>query len=181
MEVNVGTDENATVAALRQRFAGDQIINVLSVGDEVTVVVTREGLPAICQFLRDEPSLAYNFLVDVTAVDYLNIGRVPRFDTVYHLLAIPSGRRLRLRVPVDEDEPVVPSVFPIWPAANFFEREVFDLFGIEFDGHPDLRRIMLPDNWDGHPLRKDYPLGYEEVQFTFNFDEVARRKPFATQ
>ena len=103
-------------------------------------------------------------LVDLTAVDYLRVRRV-RFEVVVSLLSLEHNIRLRLRVPVPADDPTVPSLVPVYPGANFFEREVFDLFGIIFEGHPDLTRILLPDDWVGHPLRKDFAVGAVPVQF----------------
>ena len=123
--------------------------------DEVTLYL-RPGhfLPA-CRFLRDE--LGYSFLADVTALDLYP--QEPRFEVVYHLLAMGRSERLRLKVRVGGENPRCASAVPVWPAANAFEREVFDLFGIVFDGHPFLRRLLLPEDWEGYPLRKDYPVG----------------------
>ena len=101
----------------------------------------------------------YNFFEDMTAIDWFPSS--PRFQLSYHILSHKLLDRIRLRVMLDEDDPSVDSITPVWPGANFYEREVFDLFGIRFAGHPDLRRIMMPDDWKGHPLRKDYPVeGY---------------------
>jgi NADH-quinone oxidoreductase subunit C len=101
----------------------------------------------------------YNFFEDVTAVDWFPSS--PRFQLSYHIVSHSYKERIRLRVMVDGEEPAVESITSVWPSANFYEREVFDLFGIIFEGHPDLRRIMMPDEWQGHPLRKDYPVeGY---------------------
>jgi NADH-quinone oxidoreductase subunit C len=145
--------DNCTAITLRGRFA-DSIIGVTEFRDEVTVTVRKEDLSEICVFLRD--SLAYNLLVDVTAVDYQ--GKTPRFMMVYHLCSIPKRERLRLKAPVDEPDPTIDSLYPVWKSANWLEREVFDLFGITFNNHPDMRRILMPVDWVGHPLRKDYPL-----------------------
>ena len=115
----------------------------------------RRRLPS----LRDAPALRYNFLADLTAVDWPE--REPRFDVVYHLLSLETRAVVRLKMRVGDEEehhPEVPTVSSVWPAANWYEREVYDLFGITFSGHPDLRRILMPDDWVGHPLRKDYPL-----------------------
>ena len=104
-------------------------------------------------------SAGYNFFEDVTAVDWFPAS--PRFQLSYHILSHAFKERIRLRVFIDDADPVVDSIIPVWPGANFYEREVFDLFGIRFTGHPDLRRILMPDDWKGHPLRKDYPVeGY---------------------
>ncbi len=103
----------------------------------------------------------------------------PRFALCYHLYSVYYMRRLRLKVYLPGDDPRVPTVTTIFPAANWQEREAFDMMGIVFEGHPDLRRILMPRDWVGYPLRKDYPLGYEQVQFSFNYDEIQRQKPQA--
>jgi NADH-quinone oxidoreductase subunit C len=127
--------------------------------DELTIRVDRTFLRAACHALKDDPQLQYNALADVTCVDWYP--NEPRFEVVYQLFSIPNKKYLRLKVKLTGSDASVDSLVPIWPGANFFEREVFDLFGVRFDEHPDLRRIMMPDNWDGHPLRKDYPVeGY---------------------
>ena len=127
--------------------------------DEVTLYLRPDHLVRACEFLRDEPGLTFRFLADLTALDLYP--QEPRFEVVYHLLSLETAKRLRLKVRVSGENPRIPSAVPVWPAANAFEREVFDLFWIVFDGHPYLRRILLPEDWEGHPLRKEYPLkGY---------------------
>ena len=127
--------------------------------DELTVWIHRDFIVPACQFLRDHAELKFNLLSDVTAVDLYP--SEPRFEVVYQLLSIPRKTRLRLKVRLGGDDPRLSSVISVWPACNFFEREVFDLFGIQFDGHPYLKRIMMPEDWKGHPLRRDYPVeGY---------------------
>ena len=127
--------------------------------DELTVWIARDHIVPACLFLRDHPDLKLNMLSDVTAVDWYP--SEPRFEVVYQLLSIPRKTRLRLKVKLNSDDTRIGSLISVWPACNFFEREVFDLFGIVFEGHPFLKRIMLPDDWKGHPLRKDYPVeGY---------------------
>ena len=123
--------------------------------DEVTIYIRDSSILQACEFLRDEPDLKFKFLADVTALDLYP--QEPRFEVVYHMLSLETAQRLRLKVRVSGEHPHCLSVFPVWPSANAFEREVFDLFGIIFDGHPYLRRIVLPDEWEGYPLRKDYP------------------------
>lgn len=126
---------------------------------ELTITVERENLRRVCDFLRSDPELLFTFLSDVTGVDRFPIE--PRFELNYHLLSIPRRRRLRVKARVSGQNPVIESVTSVWPTANWHEREVFDLFGVRFEGHPDLRRILLPEDWEGHPLRKDYPVeGY---------------------
>ena len=127
--------------------------------DEMTISLDRAILREACALLRDDSGCDFNFLSDVTCVDWFPAE--PRFEVIYHLLSIPKKERVRLKVRLDSTSPTVESVTSVWPAANFFEREVFDLFGIRFTGHPYLRRLMMPEDWEGHPLHKDYPVeGY---------------------
>jgi NADH-quinone oxidoreductase subunit C len=125
--------------------------------NELSIYVARELLREACAQLKAQ-RLA-DFLSDLTCADYYP--RQPRFEMAYHLLSIKRKERIRLKVRLDGDDPVIESITAVWPSANFFEREVFDLFGVRFLGHPYLRRIMMPEDWEGHPLRKDYPVeGY---------------------
>lgn len=140
--------------------AHDDVVWSLSHGQDV-LAVGREGLVAVARALRDA---GFEVCVDVTAVDWQR-PRERRFEVVAGLLSQSLRRRVRLLVPVPADDPVVPSLVPLWPGAGYAEREVYDLFGIIFDGHPDLTRILMPDDWEGHPLRKDYPTGTVPVQF----------------
>ena len=124
-------------------------------GDE-TVLVRPEALLSVAAFLKEEPALDFNVLMDLTAVDYL--GRQPRFEVVYHFYSLEHRARLRVKVPLHETNPEVDSLTPFWKAANWYEREVWDMFGIRFTGHPGLKRILLYEEFEGHPLRKDYPI-----------------------
>ena len=124
--------------------------------DELTLFVERSALREACAILESDPATRFNFLSDLTCVDWYP--REPRFEVVYHLLSIPRKERVRLKVRLAGDDANVESVTSVWPTANFFEREVFDLFGVRFSGHPYLRRLMMPEDWEGHPLRKDYPV-----------------------
>ena len=123
--------------------------------DELTLYIRPALFLRACEFLRDDADLKFSFLADVTALDLFP--QEPRFEVVYHLLSLETAQRLRLKVRVAGENPRFLTAIPVWPAANAFEREVFDLFGIVFDGHPFLRRMLLPEEWEGHPLRKDYP------------------------
>jgi NADH-quinone oxidoreductase subunit C len=146
----------ATVQLVRDKFP-QAIVETVEFRDEQTIVLKPEHLVAVCTYLQK--NLQYTFLSSVTAVDWLE--RVPRFDVVYHLLSIPNQSVIRLKVRVGqrrEKNPAVPTVTGVWPAANWYEREVYDLFGITFTGHPNLQRILMPNDWTTHPLRKDYPL-----------------------
>jgi NADH-quinone oxidoreductase subunit C len=153
-----GLDNNIAVRKLRER-SPQAYAEVIEFRGEVTVVVAREILIGTADFLRSDPELGFTFLSDITAVDRFPIE--PRFELNYHLMAMAQRERLRLRVRVPGSDPVAPSVTQVWEGANWHEREIFDLFGVRFDGHPDLRRILMPDDWEGYPLRKDYPVeGY---------------------
>jgi NADH-quinone oxidoreductase subunit C len=146
---------------------------------EVTVQVKPDALVEMCTFLRDDPDCDFNFLSDVSGVDYYP--EEPRFGVNYHLLSMKYKQRLRLKVRLKgtAGAPRVPTVTSVWPGANWFERETFDLFGVTFVGHPDLRRLLLPMDFRGHPLRRDNPTVQEEVQFTHNFDQIDKTKPYA--
>ena len=141
---------------------------------QLKLLVAPEQIVDCCRALRDEHN--FEMLAAHSAVDYWP-QREPRFHVIYELKAVKKKLRLELRVPLNGDEPTMDSVIPVFPNANWHERELWDMFGIRFNNHPDLRRILMPEDWVGHPLRKDYPLDYEEVQFTFNFDEIELRKP----
>ena len=124
--------------------------------DQPTLVVPRDQLASVCRALRDEPSLRFDVLADVTAVDWWP--REPRFEVVYHLLSTANRARVRLEVALDGSDAHVPTLRETWASADWLEREVWDLFGVVFDGHGDLRRLLMPEDWEGHPLRKDYPV-----------------------
>lgn len=159
--------ETTAVEAVRAAF-GDALLDVVTFRDETTLVVTHERIVELLRLLRDDPALGFDRLSDLTAVDYLDLGREPRFAVVYHLMSRTSLRRLRVRALVPEDDPFIDSCTGLFPSANWLEREVYDMFGIGFLGHPNLTRILMPDDWDGYPLRKDFPVGMEEVTFSFN-------------
>ncbi len=150
--------ENVTVSRLSAQFSS-AVTEVSEFRGETTVTIAREHLLSGCRFLHDDPELAYVFLVDLTSVDYLEYPhKQARFGVLYLLHSYKTNERLRLRVWLGEDDAVVPSVTAIWRGANWLEREVYDLMGITFAGHPDLRRILLTADFDGHPLRKDFPV-----------------------
>ena len=145
---------------LRDRFAGAIVETHDHRGDH-TAVVDRAGLVDVLRWCRDEPELRFDVLMDLTAVDYLKYpGREdgPRFEVVYHLFSIGHNHRLRIKVRVDEDDAQVPTAVDLWPIANWLEREVWDMFGVRFAGHPDPRRLLMYEEFVGHALRKDYPI-----------------------
>ena len=162
------------VDELKERFGA----KTYEMRDEVSLIVEPEQIFDLCQALRDEYD--FNLLTEETAVDYWP-EQAPRFHVVYRLRSMERNLIIGARVPLNGHAPSMPSLVPVFANADWFERELWDMFGIRFEGHPDMRRIVMPYDWEGHPLRKDYPLGYEEVQFTFNFDEIDVRKPYAQE
>jgi NADH-quinone oxidoreductase subunit C len=165
------TTRSAALVAALQAACGDKLAEVATALDEVTIAVKPEHLLAAATTLRDAPGLRFEQLIDLCGVDYRDYGEGqrpgPRFAVVYHLLSLAHNRRVRMRVFAADDElPVVDSVIEVWPSANWYEREAFDLFGIVFNGHPDLRRILTDYGFIGHPFRKDFPLsGNVEMRY----------------
>ncbi len=162
---------------LLQTNLGDKVLDVVTFRDQTSIELDKNVIVKACQLLRDQAE--FNFLAAETAVDYWP--EEPRFKIVYQLYSLPKKVFLGLHVMLSSDDLSIATIEEIYPNANWHEREIFDMFGIQFEGHSDLRRILMPHDWQGHPLRKDYPLGYEEVQFTFNFYEIERRKPYAKE
>jgi NADH-quinone oxidoreductase subunit C len=153
------------VTALQQQNA-EWVGEVIEAFGEITVIVPRAQVANICSYLKTAPGLEFNFLSDLCGADR-GPEEEPRFEVNYHLFSTTKHHRLRLKVLLNEDDPHVPTVTGVWRTANWHERETFDLFGVIFDNHPDLRRILLPDDWEGHALRKDFPLrGYEPYSLT---------------
>jgi NADH-quinone oxidoreductase subunit C len=167
-------DIQPIVNQLKDRFQAD----LYEFRDEVSLILKPADIVPVCKSLRDD--FDFELLAEQTAVDYWP-EQNPRFHVVCRLRSLKHNQILGLRVPLDGNAPSMPSLTPVYANANWFERELWDMFGIHFEGHPDLRRVIMPADWVGHPLRKDYPLGYEEVQFTFNFDEIDLRKPYAQE
>ena len=162
------------ITAIKNRFSTE----TYELCKEVSLIVAPEKIITICQILRDE--FHFELLAEETAVDYWP-EQEPRFHVIYRLRSIKHNLILGLRVPLNGNAPLLPTLVGVYKNANWFEREIWDMFGIRFEGHPDLRRVIMPYDWEGHPLRKDYPLGYEEVQYSFNFDEIDIRKPYAKE
>jgi NADH-quinone oxidoreductase subunit C len=158
------------VEAIQRRFNAQ----VKEFREEVSLILEPAHLIDAVTALRDE--FDFPMLQGATAVDYWP-EQNPRFHLIYHFYSMTQNLSICLRVPVDGNSPVMPTLEKVYPNANWHEREIWDMFGIRFDGHSDLRRILMPADWQGHPQRKDYPLGYEEVQFTFNFDQISLKKP----
>jgi len=166
------------VQALQQQFG--EAVTVLPVfRGETTVIVEAQRIAEACLFLRDTAGLEFNMLSGIAGIDYYPTE--PRFAANYHLLSMRYNTRLRLKVQWSDGDEPIPSVTGVWKNANWEEREVYDMFGVLFKGHPDLRRLLMPPEWDGHPQRKDYPLGYEMVQFSFNAEDIQTHKPLAKE
>jgi len=144
-----------TLARIKDQFQEDIVELHQQLGQD-TVIVSRSALVKLARFLKEEPELQYNYLMDLTAVDYFK--RKPRFEVVYHFLSLKNRFRVRVKVPVGEPDPELDSLVSLWPSANWYEREVYDMFGIKFQGHPNLKRILMYPEFEGHPLRKDYPI-----------------------
>ena len=160
-------DSTALVALLQEAVPDAAIEAVPSVDLQATIYVARDGVPALMPILRDRPDLAFTLLAELTAADFWP--REPRFELVYILVSPVRRQRLRLKVRLNAEDARVATVSRVWPAANWLEREVWDLFGIVFDGHPDPRRLLMPEDWDGYPLRKDHPV---QIRMTPNASEA---------
>jgi NADH-quinone oxidoreductase subunit C len=141
--------------------------------DFATIYVSSDQLVSTCRALLEVPALRFNTIIEVTAADYFP--REPRFEVVYHFLSVPNRQRVRLKVRVPEGG-TLPSIHTLWPGAGWPEREVWDMFGIVFDGHPDLRRLLMPEDWEGHPMRKDYPVQIRKAAQTYEPLEVSEEE-----
>ena len=156
-----GQTTNPVVAKLRS-WSANAIEEVIEYRGDTTIVVPRKVLRSVAEQCRDTEELKFNLLTDATCLDRYPIE--PRFELNYQLVSISLKQKLTIRVKLSANDTVVDSLFPVWKGANWLEREIFDMFGIQFTGHPDLRRILLPDDWEGHPLRKDFPVeGYRDI------------------
>lgn len=153
-------EESPNIHYLKERLAARIVESHAFRGDD-TIVIAPEGMREIFRLLKEDPKLDFNFLTDITAVDYLG-KKEPRFEVVYHLYSLGLKHRLRVKIPVSGQDPKVDSLVPLWPGANWLEREVWDFFGIRFTGHPNLRRVLLYEEFQGHPLRKDYPVNQRQ-------------------
>ncbi|MBI4384034.1 MAG: NADH-quinone oxidoreductase subunit C [Nitrospinae bacterium] len=151
----------------------------LSLGDAV-IHVSPEKLKKAAGFLKNDPDLAFDYLSDIRGVDYLNMEREPRFEAVYELHSLGKNHSLRIKVGLPEENPTLPTVSDLWRGAEFPERELYDMFGFNIEGLANLKRFIMPEGWEGHPLRKDYPLIVEPVAFSFNRDfksDLVKSKP----
>ena len=169
-----GLAPSAVAEKIKEKFAG-QVVEVVEFRDQVSVIVKKDQIVAILRFLHDDPLLGFNHLQDLTAVDYMKKKEI-RFEVVYNVYSIRYRTAIRIRAQVPESDAKIDSVVPIWAGADWHERECYDMFGIHFTGHPDLRRILMPEDWEGFPLRKDYPLKGPEFEKDWTgFTDVVRR------
>ena len=159
---------------VRERFP-EAVISEHDFRGDDTLVMQRAVIHDVLRFLKDEPSLRINQLLDICGVDYL--GKEPRFELVYHLLSLGHNHRIRLRFPIEEENMVVPTVTDLWPAADWFEREAFDMYGFRFLNHPNLRRILTHEEFEGYPLRKDYPVN-RRTQIRPPVEDLLTHKPY---
>jgi len=166
-------NEQKFISDLQSRFGGEQA----EFRSDTRLIIGLEKLATVVEAIRE---MGFERLSGITAVDYFPESE-PRFHLVYEFTSLQHHATFEMRAPVPGVTPKAPTITHVYPNANWREREIFDMFGITFEGHPDLRRILMPHDWEGYPLRKDYPLGYEEPQFTFNFDEIDARKPYAKE
>ena len=141
---------------IKEKF-GDEVLESHNYRGDQTVTVRKEFVQEISKFLRDDSELSFNFLMDITAVDYLG-KKEKRFEVVYHFYSLKNNNRVRVKIPVDEEDCTVDTLTDLWKTANWYEREVWDMYGIKFKGHPNMKRILLYEEFQGHPLRKDYPI-----------------------
>jgi len=167
--VELNPDDSAELRLVQEHFGGDIVSSRLFRGEK-TITVKKQNIVALCTLLRDNAETNFNYLSDMTCVDRLEfMGEdEPRFEVLYNIYSMRTFQRLRVKAQVDEDDAVIDTVEGVWPCANWLEREIYDMFGLSFNNHSDQRRILMPDDWVGHPLRKDFPLGGEEVEFTYN-------------
>jgi NADH-quinone oxidoreductase subunit C len=154
------SQESTTIRMIKERFGSAVLETHSRFGDDTVVVEPSSNLDVL-RFCKEEPELDYNFLMDLTCVDYLHYpGRQkgPRFEVIYHLYSLRHNHRIRIKCPLSEEDPTIDSAVELWPVANWLEREAWDMFGVTFKGHPDLRRLLMYEEFEGHPLRKDYPI-----------------------
>lgn len=152
------TKESENIKKLKKKF-GKAIINSHAFRGDDTVIIKKHDLLDICRFLKEEEDLGFNFFMDLTVVDYLNQEDCyERFEVVYHFYSLKHNHRIRVKAPVSDSDCTIDSIVPLWVGANWFEREAFDMYGVKFNDHPNLKRILLYEEFKGYPLRKDYPI-----------------------
>lgn len=161
---------------IKEKFP-EETLDIREFRGQVSITLKKDRVREICRYLHDDPDLSFDYLVDVCGVDYLGKKEV-RFEVVYHLYSMKHRHALRIKAEVQEGNPSIDSVMPVWVGANWHERECYDMLGITFNGHPDLRRILLPEDWEGYPLRKDYPLKGPEKEWPGFLEVLDKAKRF---
>lgn len=161
---------------LRERFP-EEVLDIKEFRGQISVTMNKDKILNIFRYLHDDPDLFFDYLVDVCGADYLG-KKEKRFEVVYHLYSIKHRHALRVKAEVTADKPSIDSVVGIWAGANWHEREAYDMYGIVFNGHPDLRRILLPEDWEGYPLRKDYPVKGPEKEWPGFLDVLDKAKKY---
>ncbi len=148
--------ETHIIDRIKDKF-GDKVLESHNFRDDQTVTVDKGSIHAVSQFLRDDPELSFNFLMDITAVDYVD-KKEKRFEVVYHFYSLKNNNRVRVKAPVEEENCEIDTITDLWKTTDWYEREIWDMYGIKFKGHPNMKRILLYEEFKGHPLRKDYPI-----------------------
>ncbi|MDP7620475.1 MAG: NADH-quinone oxidoreductase subunit C [SAR324 cluster bacterium] len=177
-EMKADREVGKLTALLKQKFP-NAVLDFHSHRSDETVVIERDSLDTVCRFLRDDSRCAFEIMLDITAVDGLEMNMKPRFEMVYHFKSLTHASRIRIKVPLEEDDCRIASISPIWKSADWYERECFDMFGIIFEGHPDLRRILMYEEFEGHPLRKDYPI--DKQQPLMELKEIEERHTYGRE
>jgi NADH-quinone oxidoreductase subunit C len=170
-ETNLTPDISPELRAIVEAGLGEEVVVAKRFRNQDFITVRKHRIFEILLLMRDHSDCAYRLVSDILGVDLFGFDKEPRFEVVYSLYSLATSRRIVIKAQVDEDDPTIETVSDVWPAASWPEREIYDMFGIEFLNHPDPRRILMPDDWVGHPLRKDFPLGGEEVEFSHNVRE----------
>ena len=170
-ESNLTPDNSPEFRSLLEGGLEAEIVSAKRFRDQDFIIVRKDRIVDILTLMRDHPDCDYKLVSDILGLDLFGFDREPRFEVIYSLYSLSTHRRIVIKAQVSEDDPMIASAVDVWPAANWAEREIYDMFGIVFENHPDPRRILMPDDWIGHPLRKDFPLGGEEVEFSHNVRE----------
>ena len=160
-KIKTDLETGKLTALLKEKFP-NAVLDFHTHRSDETVVIERDSLKKVCQFLRDDSRCVFEIMIDITAVDGLEMNMNPRFEVVYHFKSLTHASRIRIKVPLEENDCKIASISHIWESADWYERECFDMFGIIFEGHPDLKRILMYEEFEGHPLRKDYPIDKQQ-------------------
>ena len=173
-----GMKAGGITTLLKQKFP-NVVLGFHSHRSDETVVIERDSLDSVCRFLRDDSRCAFEIMLDITAVDFLEMNMKPRFEMVYHFKSLTNATRIRIKVHLEEDDCRLASISPIWKSADWYERECYDMFGIIFEGHPNLKRILMYEEFEGHPLRKDYPI--DKQQPLMELKEIEERHTYGRE